>query len=106
MSTKLQVPQATLYRVRSVVDAVARGASSPEQVAVAVNASQRHALYGIASATALGLLAGGRQALELTERGEELGRSARGSPEEAAVFRRAIAESPALGQLAPGLLSE
>ncbi len=106
MDEKLEVPQATLERTREVVDAIAGGACSREQIERATGIARRQVGYGVASARSLGLaLEASRDSLALTERGRALAGTVAGSEDEAAELREAIGSSPTVNRLAPGLFA-
>jgi predicted ATPase len=103
--SELEVPQATLARIRSVVDAAAAGEITAEQIAHKTSISRRHVNYAAAAAKAIGLISTlpkGR--LAVPSLGRRLAATTRDSEEERRVLRDAIERSAFIGKLAPGLL--
>lgn len=99
------VPQATLPRIRAVVDVFAGGAHSDDAVQKKARFSKRHLAYAVSAARMLGLVIDTATGLSLTPDGEELWRTPKGSEAEAEILSRCIHASEALENLAPGLLS-
>ncbi|MCU0656954.1 MAG: hypothetical protein MUF64_17370 [Polyangiaceae bacterium] len=98
------IPQAdNLQRVRLVVDAVAAGAPTQEQVIHHTRVSLRHVSYSLHAARVLGFLSQEGRAFRLTGAGRALCATRRMSEEERGAFREAYARSAILGALAPGL---
>jgi len=108
MANRLSVPQATLARVRAVVDAVAAGAGALELIERTTGISSRHVSYALDAARSLDLVEGeGRKAvIELTHLGKQLAEAEPGSDEEIDAWRTAIDSSAVLAEIAPGLLGE
>lgn len=101
--TGTDVPQApNLTRVRAIVEAAARGATSAAEAATATGLSPRHAGYAMHAARTLGLLAPDSS---ITPLGESLRASTAGSEDERRVLRRGVEDSPVLAAIAPHLLS-
>ncbi|MCC6527289.1 MAG: AAA family ATPase [Polyangiaceae bacterium] len=107
MTRENDVPQATLDRVRSVVDACAAGAADPEALAGITGISRRHVAYAVAAARTLDLLVLAEDdGLNVTEAGKALAATTRGGEEERVVFRDAIGQSRKLRDVAGDLLGE
>ena len=107
MSTR-DLPQASaLPKVRALVAAIRDGNDRDlRQAGEAAGLSARHAsYYGLAATITLGLASTGER-LEVTPLGSELLRTPRGSLEERAVLRRAIADSPSVTSIAPDLIDD
>jgi type I restriction enzyme M protein len=104
---KKSVPQATLTRIRAVVDAVVAGAGTLELVARATGFTERHVAYASDAAEALELVTrDDDRNIEPTELGTLLAEAAPGSEEEIEIWRRAIESSLAISRIAPELLGE
>ncbi len=100
------VPQAdSLARVRDVMDALAAGGTTPEDVVAATGFSLRHVHYRLHAARVLGLVTMGRNIASLTERGREAVRAGRGGLAERGAWERAMRESAILRSVAPNLLA-
>jgi len=98
------IPQAdNLQRVRLVIDAVAAGQSTQEQVIAHTRVSLRHVAYALHAARVLGFLDLDGRSYQLTAAGRALCATRRMSDDERACFRRAYTQSPTLTALAPGL---
>ena len=97
---RIEVPQTTLTRVRTVVDAIAGGARGVDTIQQRTAISARHVDYALVGARVLGLLDGEA----LSERGAELAATPPESQAELECLRRAIRDSPVLRDLAPGLI--
>jgi hypothetical protein len=107
MSTR-DLPQASaLPKVRALVAAIRDGHDRDlRQAGEAAGLSARHAqYYGLAATITLGLARAGER-LEVTPLGSELLATMRGSLEERAVLRRAIADSPSVTSIAPDLVDD
>jgi hypothetical protein len=107
MSTR-DLPQASaLPKVRALVAAIRDGHDRDmRQAGEAAGLSTRHAhYYGLAATITLGLASAGER-LEVTALGSELLATARGSLDERAVLRRAIADSLSVTSIAPDLVDE
>jgi predicted ATPase len=100
------VPQTTLKRLRAVVDACGRGATSPAEVETVTQISSRHVSYALSAACTLGLVVKSRGKAQLTELGKHLAHSMPGSEEERSALQKAITESHVLKVIAPGLLTD
>jgi predicted AAA+ superfamily ATPase len=99
------IPQVNrLDQVRQVVDALASGASTRQQLEMATRISARHVNYAVAAARSLGLVSGKRD-FAVTALGSRLATAEPGSPEEQEVLLESIAGSSALRSVAPALLS-
>jgi predicted AAA+ superfamily ATPase len=92
-----------LDQVRAIVDALASGASTRQQVAQATRISARHVSYAVAAARSLGLVSGTRD-FAVTGLGGRLATAEPGSPEEQEILVEAIMGSAALRSVAPALL--
>lgn len=101
------VPQAdSLDTVRAVIDAIAAGATTKEDVAEITGYSIRHVHYRLHAARILGFaIMVGRNLVGPTDEAYVLYETRPGSAEELAVFERAIRASPIMRALAPDLLS-
>lgn len=100
------IPQTTLKRLRAVVDACGRGATSPAEIETATEISARHVSYALSAACTLGLVVKSRGKVQITELGQQLAHSMPGSEEERSALQKAINESQVLKAIAPGLLSD
>jgi type I restriction enzyme M protein len=104
---KKLIPQATLARIRAVIDAVVAGAGTMELVQHATGLPARHAAYAVDAAEALELVSrGDGRAIEPTSLGRQLAESAAESDEELATWHATIDASSVIAQIAPGLLGE
>lgn len=105
MPGTLPIPQAdALPKVRLVVEQLPTGVT----LAAAGRAAEltgRHVGYHVAAAIALGLARRTAAGVAVTALGRTLVATGRGSQEETATWRRAIAESPVLAAVAPSLLA-
>lgn len=99
------VPQATLESVRFAVEAVIRGATTPQQIRRKLHFSARRAAYAVSAGRVLGLLTTAADGIRESATGQELAATRLRSEEEARVFSKSIASSAVLNDLAPGLLS-
>ena len=98
------IPQAdNLQRVRLVVDSVAAGYTTQEQVIDHTHVSLRHISYSLHAARVLGFLDLEGRVYRLTAPGRALCATRRLGEEERGCFREAYARSPILAALAPGL---
>jgi hypothetical protein len=98
------IPQAdNLQRVRLVVDAVAAGHPTQEQVIEHTRVSLRHVSYSLHAARGLGFLDLDGRTYHLTAPGRALCATRRMSEEERASFREAYSRNPILVTIAPGL---
>jgi len=98
------VPQATLDKVRLLIDAVRSGAKTKAEIAQRTGVSDRHVDYALDGAIVLGLVNEGAAGIELAELGRLLADSAPGSEDERASFREAMTSSAMLRTIAPSLL--
>src|SRR5262245_60803945 len=100
------IPQATLARVRKVVEVCFHGTSSRSSLSRRTRISNRHISYAVVAAKALGFLLEVDRTLQPTSLGEELARTSAGSEDEREVFIRATSQSESLRQIAPDLLNQ
>lgn len=100
------MPQATLARVRAVVDACAGGATTAELIGVRTDIAPRHVAYAVAAARSLELIRRDPESLRLTALGERMARSVPSSEDERLAFQEAVAGSAVLTALVPDLLGD
>lgn len=100
------VPQATLERIRRVVDVIGEDAIETERIATLTGLSARHANYALSAAHSLSLTksTGGRWTL--TSLGHNLRDRGHGSEGERRTFIKAISTSELLTRVAPRLLGD
>jgi predicted ATPase len=107
MSEPLDIPQATLARVRAVVAAVAQGAESRDGIEQLSGIARRQVGYGLAAARVLGLVdIRRRDFFSLSEAGRQLAACAVGSNEEASFLRNQVEHSETIQKIAPDLFAE
>lgn len=100
----LQAPQSTLLGVRSVVDALVDGVSTPATLQKKLRYSARRVAYAMSAARSLGLVTGDDGDIEPSEQGVLLAKTKRGSEAEAEILSRAVESSSVLAKFAPGLM--
>lgn len=98
----VEVPQATLARLRTVVDTIAGGALTQAEIEIAAKASGRHVQYAMAALAALGLVEPDR--VRLTAAGRRLAGTQLDSEDERSQLAAAIRASRVMSVVAPGLL--
>ena len=98
----VEVPQATLLRMRAVVVAIASGATTTTAISLATGFLNRHVLYALGGLYALGLVEKG--GTKLTSAGLELAAARAESEGERAAFVAAIRASAVMDRVAPRLL--
>jgi hypothetical protein len=99
------IPQATLEGIRAAVDAVGRGARTPEEIQKRLRFSARRAAYAVSAGRVLGFLTTTEGGIRESNAGRELSATRLRSEQEAQVLSRSIADNAVLNELAPGLLS-
>lgn len=102
---KRDVPQADNLRVvRAVLDALALGSATPEDITRTTTFSLRHVHYRLHAARVLDLVLFGRNLASLTARGRELVATPPESAQERDAFVAAVNGSLILQKVCPGLL--
>lgn len=97
------VPQATLGRVRALVDACARGNVTRRAIAKRTRSGERHIGYALVAAQSLGLVEHQSGAISLTQLGHDLTRTIPNSEGEREVLLQALSESEVMKAIAPSL---